>query len=493
MNHAVPFMLTSVLLVATSAGCVQFGKGISTSQADAAPAPVIGDSTVVPESTRSGSSDSGGDESMLVDAVAYREADVEDGTYEESIGGVEPVYTLDYIEQMALSNNPAIAAASATTTKVEGLRNQVGTRPNPTLAYFGQQIADRNTDQHGVFVEQEFIRGNKLALNRAVLGHTANAQRWETETQRYRVLTDVRVRFFEAAAAQAERDATNDFAEVAGNGVKAAEDRMKAQEGTAIEVLQAQTLLSEVRLAAEQAQAKYRGAWNDLVAVAGLPDLAPSRLVADFEGQANLMSGGNSYETIAAQSPELRVANALLCEKQANLKRQQVQAIPNVTGQLGAGYDAGTDSGMINLQVSAPIPTRNKNSGNIAAAYADYTRAIENVKRIEFAIKSRLARATQEIESASASVRKYEDEILPQAKKSLSLSEEAYRAGELDFLQVLIVRRTFFESTVKYIQARGQLAQAHAQVNGMLLTGGLDAPSDYTAGDGLRGQSLGGQ
>jgi len=175
------------------------------------------------------------------------------------------------------------------------------------------------------------------------------------------------------------------------------------------------------------------------------------------------------------------------------MRRQQVQPIPNVTAQLGTDYDDGTDHGMIDMLLSAPIPVRNKNSGNISAAYSDYVRATQEVQRIRQSIRSRLARVGHEFDSAMRAVRKYEDENIPQAKKSLELSEQAYRTSELEFLQVLIGRRTYFESLIRLIQARGNLAQAASKIDGLLLTGGLDLPMDYTNGDGIRGASFAGQ
>ncbi len=411
----------------------------------------------------------------------------------QSFGNNEQAFTLADMEQIALSNNPALAAANATVAKSAGLYRQVGVRPNPTFGYNAAQVADQGTDQHTVFLEQEFVRGNKLALNREVLRHTNEAQRLEIETQRYRVLTDVRVRFYEAIAAQRQLEMTIEFANVAEKGVEVATSLKDAGEGTVVDVLQSKTLLSETNLAREQAEAAYRGAWKDLGAIAGTPDLQPARLAGVFETPTGVQDWDNAYRVITSESPELAAANAIVGEKRAFLQRQQVQMVPNVTAQLGAGYDRATDSGLINFQVGAPIPIRNKNCGNITAARADYTRAIENVKRIEAAIKSRLARSAQEFESASAAVQKYEQEILPQAKESLELSEKAYRAGELAFLQVLTVRRNFYDSNIRFIQSQGRLAQASAKVNGLLLTGGLDAPLDYTNSDGLRGQSFGGQ
>jgi cobalt-zinc-cadmium efflux system outer membrane protein len=409
------------------------------------------------------------------------------------VGNESVLYTLADFEQIALANNPSLAALNSLTQKASGLRQQVGARPNPTLGYFGQQLADRGTDQQGIFVDQEFVRGDKLALNRAVLNHTLAAQRWESETQKYRILTDVRVLYFETAAAQQQLDAIQKFEEVSKRGVEVALERKKADEGSLVEVLQSKTLNSEVALAGERATAAHRGAWRNLTAIAGLPDTRPTQLAPEFGDIQSSPDWDATYQQILLQSPERAVAQALVCEKVSILRREQVQRTPNLETQFGAGYDNGTNSGMINVQVGAPIPVFNKNTGNITAAHAEYTRAVENVKRIEQSIQARLARAAQEFESYLASVQKYESEILPQVKESLQLSEEAYKAGELDFLQVLIVRKSYFESNLQFIQSRAQLAQANAKIEGLLLTGGLDAPQDYTSGDSLRGQSFGGQ
>lgn len=415
-----------------------------------------------------------------------------DSVVVDNVASTGDSLTLADIEALALANNPAIRAAQATTNKAAGLRSQVGTAPNPTLGYFGQQIADRGTSQHGMFVEQEFVRGNKLGINREVLGHTQNAQNAVSETQRYRVLTDVRVRFYEAVAAQQQLDAIRAFSEVATKGVKTAEKRQKGEEGSLVETLQSRTLLSEVTLAAEQAEVAYQGAWQDLAAIAGLEYTTPTRLIANLE-VPSVPNWEDAYSEILLQSPELTAAQAIVCEKQALLRREQVQPIPNVIGQFGVGYDDGTDHSLMNVQLSAPIPVRNKNAGNISAAYSDYIRATQEVQRIKQSVRSRLARTAQEFESAMRAVRKYEDEIIPQVKQSLELSEKAYQAGELDFLQVLVVRRSYYDASVRLIQAKGNLAQAVSKVDGLLLTGGLDSPVDFTNGDGIRSAAFGGQ
>ncbi|MCA9051493.1 MAG: TolC family protein [Planctomycetaceae bacterium] len=404
-----------------------------------------------------------------------------------------PSITLAEVEQLALENNPSIQQSAAAAGQADSLRDQVGLRPNPTFGYFGSQLADRNTDQHGLYVDQEFVRGNKLHLNRCVLQQTAQARLWDVETQKQRVCTDIRMRFFEAMAAQQQLNATLSFTEVAERGVQAATERQQAGEASQVEVLQSRIQLNEVRLAGRQARAAFEGAWNDLISVAGVPYMTPRRLEADLGVAREATDWDAVYADIVQRSPELSAAAARVREASAMVRRQEAQPIPNINVQLGAGVDNGTDAGLINLQVGAPIPVHNDNHGNISAAYAEYCRATHEVRRLELSLRARLARAVQDYESALAAVTKYEDEILPDAGQTLKLSEQAYKAGELDFLQVLIVRRTYFDSNIRYIQARGQLAQANARIHGLLLTGGLDINADTSADDGLRGQSFGGQ
>ncbi len=402
--------------------------------------------------------------------------------------------TLAEFEQLALDNNPTIKILSAAASRASGIRNQVGKYPNPTLGYFGSQLADKGTDQQGLLYEQQIVRGNKLALNRRVLSRAMQAQMWDVETQRYRVLTDIRLRYYDAVASQRIKKLAEEFAEVTTKGVEIAKARRGAGEGTQIDVLQAQIQMNQIDIRRQQAEFAFQGAWKDLTALAGMPYLAPSPIVDEMNPEIIDHDWDSTYQSLLASSPELSAAQTRVSQARANLDRQKVQATPNVTVQLGAGVDNGTDNGMLNLQVTAPIPVYNKNRGNISAAYAQFCQATHEVNRIELAIKSRLARVSQEYDAAKVAVLKYKREILPKAEETLRLSDNAYQAGELNFLQMLIVRRTYFESNLQAINAIRRLAQAQVNIDGLLLTGGLDKTDGYTAGDdGLRGQALSGE
>ncbi|QEG01519.1 Cobalt-zinc-cadmium resistance protein CzcC precursor [Stieleria maiorica] len=402
--------------------------------------------------------------------------------------------TLEAIERLALANNPAIQQAIAASARAGGIRTQVGLKPNPTIGYFGEEIGnDGAGGLHGAFVSQTFVRGDKLAWNRQVHGHDVNAMNWQIETQRQRVLTDIRLAFYDALAAQKRLQLARDFRSVAKEGVTVSDERVNAKIGTRPDVLQSEIQLNEVDLSIQQAEFELSAALNELAALAGVPDLGTTALIGDLDVAVNARDAETEFAQIVAMSPQLAAAQARVDRARANIQRQQVQPIPNVTANLGAGGDDGTGNAFANVQLSLPVPVHNKNQGNIRAAQAEYCAATQNVQRIRQSIRRDLAQVMREYNIAQATVQQYENSILPKADETLKLMQEARDAGEFDFLRVLTARRAYFDANLKYVAAMGRLAQANAKIDGLLLTGGLSNVVTYSVGDDLRGQALSGQ
>ncbi len=420
-------------------------------------------------------------------AVGPPVTDITSAEVNVDIANYAGTMTLAELEAIAFANNPTIQELVATTQKGAGYRFQVGLRANPTLGYQAMQLADQGTDQHTAFVEQEFVTGDKLALNRQVLNEAVRSQLFELETQKMRVATDVRIKFYEALASQERLRLIREFRNVTNKGLELAELRLKAQEGTRIDLLQAKVQKNEIELAMRQAEIALEANWRELSAITGSALLPQLTLAGELPSSEVSNDWTELRASMVSMSPEYQAAQARISQARANLRRQGVQAIPNITAQIAAGVDNATDSGMINLQVGAPIPVFNKNQGNIAAARAEYCRAVLDATRIEKAMQERLARVSNSFDAALQAVTTYTSDILPSAEESLELAEVAYRAGETSFIQVLIARRTFFDANLQLLQAQSQLAQARSQIDGFVLTGSLEPVRDDSGDDSLRG------
>lgn len=413
---------------------------------------------------------------------------------DESIAIGESELTLETIEHLALSNSPAIQQAKAASARAGGIRTQVGLKPNPTVGYFGEEIGNEGSGGlHGGFISQTFVRGDKLSLNRRVIDQDVNAMNWQIETQRQRILTDVRVAFYGALAAQKRLQLAREFRSVAEKGVTISKAQVEAKIGARPDILQSEIQLNEVDLAIQRAEYELTAARMELAALAGVSEFAQRSLSGQLDSNTQTRDEKTEYAQIIAGSPQLAAAQARVVRARANLQRQKVQPIPNVTAQLGAGGDATTGSAFANVQLRIPIPIHNNNEGNIRAAYAEYCAASQNVERIRAFIRRELARVMREYSIAKATVSQYESSVLPKAEETMKLMLEAQEAGEFDFLRVLTARRAYFDANLHYVAAKGDLAQANAKIDGMLLANGLSTSVNYEVGDDLRGQTLNNQ
>jgi outer membrane protein, heavy metal efflux system len=401
------------------------------------------------------------------------------------------VLTMDELVALALANNPSIHELAATTQKAAGFKTQVGLKPNPIVAYQAIQLADRGTDQHVIFGEQEFVTANKLELNRRVLNESLRTQLHELEAQKLRVETDVKISFYQILALQKQNVLIKEFLGVTERGFELTQQRLQASEVSKVDVLQSQVQKNEMELALRQNQAKLQATWRRLVALTGLADLPLAKLDGEFPVHSNAVDWQTLQMQLIQASPEYAATQANISRARAELERHDVQAVPNLTVQLGPGYDNGTNSGMLNLQVGAPIPVFNQNQGNLAAARAEYCRAVKEAQRIESSIRSRLAEVSGEYEMALEAVKQYQELIIPATRESHALAELAYKVGELGFVQTLVARRSYFDANLQLVASQAQLASAQSRVDGILLTGALDPVSDRSGSDSLRGLTIG--
>lgn len=406
----------------------------------------------------------------------------------------QPRLTLAELEEMALQNNPTLSQASALVNKARGVYDQVGQYPNPSVGYFGEEMGEAGTaGKQGGFISQSIVTADKLDLNRAVIGRDIETAQWRLQAQRFRVLTDVRLRFYEVLGAQRAVQTARELKEVAAAGVEAAQELLEARQGTRTDLLQARVELSQVRIQLDNARNRYEAAWRRLVNVVGRPDLPPVRLKGALDEAPPEFEWEETYDTLLATSPEFQAALTRIEHARAQVRRQEVQAIPNLTARVGVAHDNGSGRTLASAELGAVLPVFNRNEGNTLAAVAELRRAQQEVERLRLSLRDRLAVAFRDYRNARQQVKKYRQAILPDARENLELTEEGYRAGEFDFLTVLVARRSFFETKLAYVESLAHLQQSAAVIDGLLLTGGLrDLPDVHgpPTGTGLRNEAI---
>lgn len=399
----------------------------------------------------------------------------------ESLPGVasSPVgeLTLQQLEEMALSNNPAIAQADARVRALQGRWVQAGLPPNPTAGYLATEIGDEGkAGQQGGYVGQEFITGGKLRLNRAVVSQEIQQAEQQFAAVRLRVQTDVRKAYYSALVAQRRADLAADLARISSEAATASQSLLQAQEIPKAGLLQTQVEQQNAAVLALSAQNEQLAAWRRLSAVVG-SDLSMQRLSGDVAQLPDLLNWDEQLVRITTTSPEMSAAMAEFARAQNALQRARVEPVPDVTTMFSVQFDNATEDTIAGVQMGIPLPIWNRNQGGIRQAEAEVTQARRNADRVELNLKQRLAAAFQEYSTARSQAEAYSMQILPRSRETLDLVQRGYRLGELGYLDLITAQRTYSQTNLAYLEALNSLWRSWAEIEGLLLSESLATPS----------------
>lgn len=385
--------------------------------------------------------------------------------------------TLPDLEQMALTASPSVARARALVEAARGHWLQVGLAPNPTVGYEGQQIGSGGAaEQEGLFVEQEIVRGGKLQLSRNVASQEVVKAEQELAAQQQRVLTDVRIAFYQVLIAERQASLTGELRQIAAEGMKTAAALEQAQEVGRVDLLQAQLELENLEILVENARNRSQAAWQRLASVLGNPSLEPQPLVGDLEEHRPPLAWETSLQRLLTTSPEIAAALAEIERARWEAERARVQKTPNVTVQglvnwRDNGIGGGSDGG---ITVGIPLPVWDRNQGGVIQAAQEAVAAERALEQLEMSLQHRLAPVFERYANAASQVAKYQTRILPVSRQSLELLRKSYQAGETGYINLLTAQRTFSQTHLNYLESLGELRAAEAEIEGMLLSGSLD-------------------
>ena len=144
-----------------------------------------------------------------------------------------------------------------------------------------------------------------------------------------------------------------------------------------------------------------------------------------------------------------------------------------MTWQSTLQFDTVTDDVVAGFQIGMPIPRLNQNQGAIYQSQYQIVAAERRADKKALDLRQRLAKAFQDYLDAEIQVDAFENEIIPKAEKTLELIAQAYREGELPFLEWLTAQRTYSQTQLTYLSQLQTLWNRHWEVKGMLLSGGL--------------------
>lgn len=402
----------------------------------------------------------------------------------------EAQITLESLEQRALRGNPTLPQAEAAIRSAEGRRRQAGLWPNPVIGYeaegmaFNPSVYPFRNGQY-FFVEQTVLTGGKLSKSKKIAANEKLQAEALTDMQRQRVLNAVRMLYYETLGAQQLVDVRKQLADLTREAVGISEQLYNVGQADRPDVLATEVELQRSEVDLLRAQNELTRAWRELGAVVNDPKLSDGRLAGSLETEAPKLSPEETLALILRDSPEMKVAMASVDRAKAVVNRAKAEPMPDIFVRAGMGYSnewaefyGGKTGWESRVEAGVRVPLFNRNQGNVAASSAELQAAEREVQRVELGIRSRFAEAYNRYLSSLGVASKYNREMLPRAQQAYDMYLAKFRQMGAAYPQALISQRTLFQLRAEYVHSLVELWQSVVQLQGMLLTGGLDAPPE---------------
>jgi len=389
--------------------------------------------------------------------------------------GGQPVSLAD-LTQLARANSPAIRKTLADAEASYGQVIQAGLHPNPTVGYQADQVQPSlrippgatfsGAGQQGGYVNQLIKTAGKLTLAQQVSGYDYINALVAVRKTEVDVTAAVRAAYFNALIAQQSVQVSRAVAELADEVYRLQLKQVAAGEAAGYEPLLLYAQAVQARTAVAQAEALYKGAWRQLAAAVGQPDLPQAPLA----GRADAVPPTFDQEAVKARLVEehtdVLTARNSIAQAQRNLVLQRKLPIPDLLTNTYQQYDNAAQTYQFGIQLGFQLPVSDRNQGNIRTAQAQIASAGHQLVSAQNALSGRLGEAFARYEANAAAVANYRDKVIPSQSQAYRAIIRRYQAEpeKVGFNDIVVAQQNLAQSLQAYMTALGGQWQAVVDV-----------------------------
>lgn len=396
--------------------------------------------------------------------------------------------TLDRAETMALSDNPALAAAGAETEALAAMPPQVGSLPDPTLSMnalnlpvnsFSASAADMSQLQLGI--SQAIPFPGKLGLRAEAAERMAEAAVSNRDEFRLMLLRNVRLLWWNLAYLDKAIDIVRDNQALLRSLVRISETKYKTGSGLQQDVLLAQLELShllERELMLNSERATQAAALNALL---GRSADRPIELPATLPDTIETAPDVASLKAWAREHrPLLQALSHKFDASDSRVALAEKDYYPDFKLGAAYGFRQGRspatgmnrpDMASVMLSMSLPIYTGSKQDRAVEQRKAERARAGFERQDAIYRVDAEIDAAATELATAIEQLTLFRQGILPQAHQTTASMLAGYQVNNVDFLNLVRARLAEFNNDIRYWQQISKTHQAEAR---LLAAAGLD-------------------
>lgn len=371
-----------------------------------------------------------------------------------------PSLTLDEAIRVALAGHPALRAAAQ---EVDGARAAVqGAKalPSPELVVTPAGTVDDS--QLSLFQSLE-VNGQSSARVAAARARVSSAEaQWEAARQE--IVYGVRTAFYEALAAQQERDVAAQAVELLQKLHEAAQESFEAGDVPQSHVIRTRVELAragqELRLAEGEAAAR-RAALN---AAMGRDPTTPFTLQGEWPRPETLPDAETARATAERQRPELAAMQAETQAREAETRLARAARRPDVVLEAKRARLT-RDGGSIGVGVTLPFVDWGRRRAEVRQAEAAYQAQQARLEQQRNQVALEVEEALARLQAAAEVARSYENGVLADAGRLAEMTQTGYQEGALTYLEVIDAQRVLVEARRGAIRARSAYANARAALD----------------------------
>jgi outer membrane protein, heavy metal efflux system len=400
--------------------------------------------------------------------------------------GAEPAGQLTLSQALALTleQNPELAAFSWDVRSAEARILQARVWPNPELGVQAEDVAG-SKQSSGFSRSQTTLQLSQLielgGKRRARVGEAIYARelaRFDYETKRLEVLKKTTQTFVEVLAGQERVRLAQENVELAFRLIPDIRQRIEAGKASAIEQTRGEVTVSAARIELDQAKRALITAQQQLAAQWGSANAQFDRVIGDLE-RVTYLPNLENLSLKLSRNPEVARWPLETAKREATLRLQQADAVPNLTLSAGPRYISETGEWTNVIGFSLPLPLWNRNEGAILEARAQLAKTDDEKRSAVVRLSTDLNEAYQTVARTTDEIRILKESILPGAEKTIEELQAGYRAGRFSYLEINEARRTLTAARLQYLQALSDYHKAVAEIEA-LTNRPFDGTSDFS-------------
>lgn len=388
----------------------------------------------------------------------------------EAILSAKEALSLGDAITITVANHPRLRTAGYAVRAAEGREVQARLGPNPGFGVEAEALgaSEGESGETAYVLRQEFITAGKLDKAGRVAQADQLVSRAAFNATKHELIAGVKQAFYAVLAAERRVAARRELADLAAQLLQATEARVEA--GAAIEPdrLRAQVAHEQARLALRTADAELEAARKTLSVAMGLDAPLAIPLAGDLESLLAFPSQADVLQRVLAWNSRLQAARHSRERARRAHELAKAEAWPNITAFAGPRYSDIDGESTLDAGVVLEIPLINRNQGAIAEALAERLRAGASLGQTQLELIEATSQAWIAYDLARTVVETYREVLLPKTRRTLELTERAYRSGKLDYLRLLDAQQVFVETNVIYLDALLGLHQAAAALESLM-------------------------